>query len=95
MSYRNIARLAAVVIAAAAPLAAHAQTTYRTQANIYGEPQFGTTTTGSDGSTYRTQANIYGQPQFGTTTTGSNGSHCRTDANIYGEPQYGTHTTCN
>lgn len=76
----------------AIPLPASADCT--THANIYGEPQYGTTTTCNDGARYETRPDIYGQPEFGTTTTGPNGTSCRTRPNIYGEPQYGTTTSC-
>lgn len=82
--------LATSLLALGAP--AMAQSYYSTP-NIYGQPQYGYTTTGPSGS-YYTTPNIYGHPEFGSTTTGPNGTSCHSTPNIYGQPQYGFTTTC-
>ncbi len=81
---------ATLLLSAAAPAMAQ----YYTTPNIYGQPQYGTTTTGPGGS-WQTTPNIYGHPEFGTTSSGPNGQQCESTPNIYGQPQYGTTTTCN
>ena len=86
---KGIALLVTAGLACVAP----ARAQWTTEADIYGQPEFGTTTRGPGGS-YRTEADIYGQPQFGTTTRGPNGSVCCTEAAIYGQPQFGTTTRC-
>jgi hypothetical protein len=78
----------------AAMLVTGAQAQYTTTPNIYGHPEFGTTTTGPYGGQYRTMPNIYGHPEFGTTSTGPNGASCSTTANVYGHPELGVRTTC-
>jgi hypothetical protein len=84
-----------LILAAVAALSiGSASAQYTTRPNIYGAPQYGTTTTGPDGI-WTTRPNIYGAPQYGTTTYGPAGQSCQTRANIYGQPQYGTTTTCN
>jgi hypothetical protein len=84
-----LAGAAIVVLATAVPATAQ----YLTTPNVYGQPQFGVTTTGPGGS-WRTVPNVYGQPQFGTTTMGPGGQSCRTNPNVYGQPQFGSTTTC-
>ena len=91
MTAKFIAYATAAVIAATAHVAVAQM--YRTTPNIYGQPQFGTTTTGPGGM-YHTTPNIYGNPSYGTTTTGP-GVNCRTTPNIIGQPQYGSTTSCN
>jgi hypothetical protein len=92
-----MANLKSIAFASAAAmlLAGTAQAQYSTTPNIYGHPEFGTTTTGPNGN-YQTMPNIYGHPEFGTTTTGGpSGRSCQTMPNIYGHPEQGVTTTCN
>lgn len=66
---------------------------YTTTPNIYGHPEFGTTTAGPGGTAY-TRPNIYGSPQYGTTTTMPGGRTCSNRPNVYGHPEMGVTTTC-
>ena len=64
---RTLILVGASIAALAPAIPATAQ--YHTTPNIYGQPQYGTTTTGPNGQSCRTTPNIYGQPQLGSTTT--------------------------
>jgi hypothetical protein len=89
------AMLAAVTIGVGFGLmAGAAMAQYSTNPNIYGHPEYGTTTTGP-GGTWNTSPSIYGHPEFGTTSSGPNGRTCNSTPNIYGHPESGISTTCN
>lgn len=83
------------LIAALTAIAFPAMAQWNTNPDIYGQPQFGVTTTGPHGQRFHTEPQIYGRPDLGTTTTGPNGVRCSTTPQIYGQPQFGSTTTCN
>jgi hypothetical protein len=57
---------AALALTLASPVSAMAQ--YTTTPNIYGQPQYGTTTTGPVGQRCETTPSVYGHPEYGMTT---------------------------
>ena len=83
------------LIAALSAIAFPAMAQWHTTPNLYGQPQFGVTTTGPNGQTFHTEPQLYGHPEFGTTTTGPCNLHCTTTPQLYGQPPFGSTTTCN
>jgi hypothetical protein len=83
-----------MTMALALPIGGAAAQSYDTHNNIYGQPRYGSTTTGPDGD-YKSNSIIFGQPKYGTETRTPDGRRCVTKDIIFGQPSYGQRTECN